>query len=193
MTRSPRHGKGGFAPFPARPAVKSHGLARGFPVNKAGMQTDICLAVLGKVPSGLFIVTAAREDKRAAFLGSFVQQASFEPVIFSIAVHPDRYPYSLISKSKRFALNVVPENDEILLKTFAKGHGPETDPISGVDHEYFQGMPLLKDAIGGAVFEVVSEIKPGDHAIVFGRALDGKIFHADKKPWVHVRKSAKNY
>lgn len=152
-----------------------------------------CLILLGKVPSGLFIVTAAHEGKRAAFLGSFVQQASFEPVIFSIAVHPDRYPYSLIEKSKRFALNIVPEGDEILLKTFAKGHGPESDPIATVEHSTFQGLPLLKDAVGGAVFEVVGEVKPGDHAIVFGKALDGIIFHADKRPRVHVRKSAKNY
>lgn len=156
------------------------------------MESDF-LAVLGKVPSGLFIVTAAHEGKRAAFLASFVQQASFEPLIFSVAVHPERLPYALITTSGKFALNIVSEIDSVLIKTFAKGHGPDTDPIATVTHEDVAGVPLLKDALGGAVFEVVHEARPGDHAIIFGKAIDGRLYRQDVKPWVHTRKSAKSY
>lgn len=151
------------------------------------------LTALGRTPSGLFIVTSAFEDRRAAFLGSFVQQASFSPLIFSAAVHPERYPYELMSRSKKFGLSLIGENDQILLKKFAKGHGPETDPISEVAFETVADVPLLKDGLGGAVFEIIAEAKPGDHVIVFGRVLDGRLYDAERKPWVHVRKSAKNY
>lgn len=151
------------------------------------------LAALGRTPSGLFIVTAAHEGRRAAFLGSFVQQASFAPVIFSVAIHPERYPYQIVHTAKKFALNIVPEGDQILMQKFAKGHGPESDPIAEVEHEIVAGVPLLKAALGGAVFDVVGETRPGDHVLVFGQAVDGRLYNADKKPWVHVRKSAKNY
>jgi flavin reductase (DIM6/NTAB) family NADH-FMN oxidoreductase RutF len=156
-------------------------------------QTQDFQALLGRVPSGLFIVTAAYEERRTAYLASFVQQASFEPLIFSIACHPARPPYTLIQKSGRFGLNLIPENDKILLKTFAKGHGPDEDPFASVSYEEVDGVVLLKDALGGAVFKVVSEFKPGDHSLFFGEALSGKIFDTHAKPWVHTRKSALNY
>ena len=148
---------------------------------------------LGRTPSGLFIVTAQAGDKRAAYLASFVQQASFSPLVFSIACHPDRYPYSLIKESGKFAINLIPEGDQVLMKTFAKGHGPEDDLIATVDFENIEGVPVLKDAIGAAVFEVTDEVKPGDHAIIFGKALDGVFYQESKSPWVHIRKSALTY
>lgn len=150
-------------------------------------------ALLGHVPSGLFVVTAAHDGKRAAYLASFVQQVSFTPLLFSIACHPNRYPYQLIQKSGQFGLNVIAENDKILLKTFAKGHGPEEDPLASVSYEEFGGVALLKDALGGAAFKVVSEFKPGDHSLFFGEAVSGKIFDSHAKAWVHTRKSALNY
>lgn len=157
------------------------------------MQTQDFQALLGRVPSGLFIVTASYEGKHAAYLASFVQQVSFEPLIFSIACHPDRYPYQLIQKSGFFGLNLIAENDKVLLKTFAKGHGPDEDPLASISYEDVGGVALLKDALGGAVFKVVSEFKPGDHSLFFGEAISGKIFDAQGKPWVHTRKSALNY
>lgn len=148
---------------------------------------------MGKIPSGLFIVTTAHDDLTAAYLASFVQQISFSPLLFSVACHPERYPYQLIQKSKRFALNLIPEGDQVLLKTFAKGHGPDSDPFASVEHEFIDGLPILKNAIGAATFELVSETKPGDHILLFGAARKGTLFQTDAKAWVHVRKSALNY
>lgn len=149
--------------------------------------------VLGKVPSGLFIVTAVHQGKRAGFLASFVQQASFEPLIFSVACHPDRYPYRLMNESGRFGLNLIPEDDKILMKTFAKGHGPEEDLILDVEHEDLDGVPLLKNSLGGIVCDIIEVTQPGDHMIVFGQALDGKYYQPEKQSWVHVRKHALTY
>ncbi|MCP5465045.1 MAG: flavin reductase family protein [Deltaproteobacteria bacterium] len=149
--------------------------------------------VLGKVPSGLFIITAAQGDKRSAFLASFVQQVSFDPLVFAIACHPDRYPYSMIKESKKFAINIIPEGDSILMKTFAKGHGPDEDPMASVSLDIIEGVPTLKDAIGAGVFELVDEANPGDHAVLFGKAIGGILHDENLKPWVHVRKSAMSY
>lgn len=148
---------------------------------------------LGRVPSGLFIVTTAHAGKRAGYLASWAQQASFKPLIFSIACHPGRYPYQLIKPSARFGLNLIPENDKILIKKFARGHGPDEDPIAEVSFTEVNGVPLLSDAIGGAVFSVVSESRPGDHVIIFGEANAGRLWHDAAKPWIHVRQSALGY
>lgn len=148
---------------------------------------------LGRVPSGLFIVTAAAGDKRAGYLASFVQQVSIDPLLFMVACHPDRYPYQLIKKAQRFGLSIIPKNDRILMRTFAKGHGPDDNPLLSVSLEVMHGVPLLKDALGGIAFDVVEEVKPGDHVLFIGKPVDGVLFDSDVKPWVHVRTSALNY
>lgn len=148
---------------------------------------------LGRVPSGLFIVTAFDQGKRAAYLASFVQQVSFDPLLFCVACHPERFPYQLIRHSKKFGLSILPDGDKVLLKTFAKGYGPDEDPLLSMATHEVLGVPLLKDALAGAVFEVVGETRPGDHAVFFGKALDGAVFDETLKPWIHVRSNALNY
>lgn len=154
--------------------------------------TDFVKA-LGRIPSGLFVVTAEHQGKRAAFLGSFVQQVSFDPLIIAIACHPDRYPYQIIKGSGRFGISIIPEGDKILMKTFTKGHGPDEDPFQGMDVEEIDGVPLLKNSLGAAVCEVVSEAKPGDHVVFFGKPINGTFYQPEAKPWVHVRKHALSY
>lgn len=151
------------------------------------------IKVLGRVPSGLFIITASDGEVNCGFLASFVQQVSFKPLLFAVACHPDRFPYSIIHKTKRFAINVISDSDKILIKTFAKGSQPGEDLFAGIAHDVVQGIPLLRDAIGSAVCNVVSEVKPGDHAVFFGEAVDGRLFDAELKPSIHVRKSALSY
>lgn len=154
---------------------------------------DPILNTLGRVPSGLFIVTSADGERKAGFLASFVQQASFEPLLFSVAMQKDRYPYELMQASKRFAINIIPEHDNALIKAFVKGHGPDEDPFQDIEFEILEDVPVLKHALGGVVCEVVEEIEPGDHVIVFGKPIAGKMWDENLKPKIHIRKSAGHY
>ena len=51
---------------------------------------------LGKLSSGLYVVTAAHSDVRSAMVASWVAQASFEPLGLTIAVAKDRAIESLM-------------------------------------------------------------------------------------------------
>lgn len=148
---------------------------------------------LGKVPSGLFVITAADGDRQAAYLASFVQQVSFDPLIFSVACHPQRYPCEVIRRTKKFGLNILAEDHHHLLRLFAKGHGPDENPVAKTPVHMMHGVPLLRESLGGAVFDVIDQSQPGDHVVFYGLARDGALFNDGLKPWVHVRKSALTY
>src|SRR5687768_1591857 len=66
---------------------------------------------LGKIPSGVYILTAAHEGKNHAMLVSWVQQAAFDPPALSVAMAKDRPIYPLVRDSSRFALSILGEND----------------------------------------------------------------------------------
>jgi flavin reductase (DIM6/NTAB) family NADH-FMN oxidoreductase RutF len=53
------------------------------------MPVDIAKA-LGKLSSGLYVVTAAHAEVKSAMIASWVAQASFEPLGFTVAVAKDR-------------------------------------------------------------------------------------------------------
>src|SRR5215472_10277176 len=93
---------------------------------------------LGRVPSGLFILTVRREGRATGMLASWVQQAGFEPPMLTVAVQRDRYVGDWIAVSGRFVLNQVRAGQKTLLRHFARSIPPEADA--------FEGLALRDDA-----------------------------------------------
>lgn len=77
---------------------------------KVAMSVDVAKSI-GKLSSGLYVVTAARNNARSAMIASWVAQASFEPLGFTIAVAKDRAIESLMQVGDRFVLNVLGEKN----------------------------------------------------------------------------------
>ena len=103
---------------------------------------------LGKIPSGVYILTAAHAGKTHAMLASWVQQAAFDPPALSVAMAKDRPIYPLIRDSARFALSVLGENDAPLMKKYARGIDPSHDAFEGVTTLTSpSGIPCLADAL----------------------------------------------
>jgi flavin reductase (DIM6/NTAB) family NADH-FMN oxidoreductase RutF len=99
---------------------------------------------LGRIPSGVFVMTTAHEGRSAAMLASWVQQTSFQPPTVTVAIAPDRPVVPLIRGSKRFALSIIPDNDTTLMKRYARGIKPGEDP--------FAGMRTIQTAAGLVAF-----------------------------------------
>ena len=84
---------------------------------------------LGRIPSGLFVVTAKCEDKEDAVLASWVNQCSFDPPALTIALATLRSARLLVEASGAFIVNVLPKDDMTLLKHFSR---PPEDIFKGV-------------------------------------------------------------
>src|SRR3954451_12210986 len=76
---------------------------------------------LGRIPSGVFIVTAGEGEHAAAMMASWVQQAAFAPPMVSVAIANGRPMQETIAREKKFVLNVVGEHDHALMKKYARG------------------------------------------------------------------------
>ena len=64
---------------------------------------------LGRISSGLYIITAQKGDVSSAMLASWVIQASFQPLGVAIAVAHDRAIESLLQVGDTFVLNILEE------------------------------------------------------------------------------------
>lgn len=148
---------------------------------------------VGKIPSGLFIVTAADGDRKEGYLGSWIQQASFSPMLLNVAIRPGRPCYDLIRETKRLCLNIVGHQNGGMMKPF-------WNPQEGVDA--FAGLAWSKTARGNIALgnalavlecELRSSVTPGDHEILFVEVVDGLVQQDEDKPLSHVRKSGLVY
>ena len=150
-------------------------------------------AAVGKITSGLFIVTATHGDRREGYLASWVQQASFSPLMLGIAMKPGRPCYDLIKTQGRFCVNVIGQKNGGVMKPFWSPDGA-TDPFAGLDVFLSpRGNVILRNAMTALECEFRSSTMPGDHEIVFAEVVAAHLLQPEDKPLPHVRKNGLGY
>ena len=150
-------------------------------------------AALGRVPSGIFILTAGTGDRATGMLSSWVMQAGFEPPTVSVALKLGRYVCDWITDGEPFVLNIVAEKQSQLLKHFGKGFEPGAAVFDGLSIRHCaRGVPILEDCLGHLECEPTAHIDSGDHRIFLARVVRGA-FNGEGAPMVHVRKSGGRY
>ena len=149
---------------------------------------------IGRIPSGLFILTACFEDRRMGMLASWVQQASFEPPMVSLAIAKGRPIMPLISNSHEFGLCQIPKGDKVLMRKFASHIEPTEDPFLGFEQvsPTINKSPILAGALSYMECNLVCHMDyEGDHDIFIGKVVGGSYFNGD--PFVHIRENGLKY
>ena len=151
-------------------------------------------SALGKIPSGLFIVTVRQGDVETGMLASWVQQCSFVPPRISVAVKPERSINCMLREGDSLVVNIASVQSKNLISHFGRGFEPGQSAFEGiqVDRPTHQSAPILKDALAYLCCRVVDRVSVGDHDLVIGDVLDGAIL-GEGEPRVHIRKNGFNY
>ncbi len=152
-------------------------------------------AALGRIASGLFVLTARRGPLETGMLASWVQQCSFEPPLVMAAVHRGGVLEAWLHPGDPFVLNVLAEGDKELLRFFAKRVPPAEDAFATLAVERLScGTAVLARALAYMDCRVESvHVTTGDHELLVGRVLGGRVLQVDGKPAVHVRKNGLHY
>jgi flavin reductase (DIM6/NTAB) family NADH-FMN oxidoreductase RutF len=148
---------------------------------------------LGRIPSGLFIVTTRDGDRPVGFLGSFVMQMGFEPPTVCVAVGKERGPLPAMRAHGHFALSILDGQSRGLMTPFLKRPPPGKTPFDGLALRHSaSGCPVLKEALAWLDCRIRSEHETGDHVVVFGEVVEAELLR-DGEPHVHVRKNGLGY
>jgi len=146
---------------------------------------------LGRIPSGLFVVTAKCGDREDAVLASWVNQSSFDPPTVTVALAKVRPARVLIEGADAFVVNVLGKDSNALMKHFFK---PPSDSIFDglATAKGIQDIPILKDAVSYLECKLVGSAIAGDHVIYIGEVVGGKILKGGE-PYFHVRDNGFSY
>jgi flavin reductase (DIM6/NTAB) family NADH-FMN oxidoreductase RutF len=148
---------------------------------------------LGKIPSGVGILTAKSGSQETGMLASWFQQVAFEPPMILISVNKTRPILELISASRHFTLNLFHTNQKDLFAHFGKGFEKGREAFTGLSvTRKKSGNAILSDALAYLECEVTANLDAGDHVVFLGKVLDGGLLK-DGPIMVHTRKDGFRY
>lgn len=151
---------------------------------------------LGKIPSGLYILTVRNGDRATGMLASWVQQAGFDPPALTVAVARHRFVGDWIAESGRFTLSQLAAGSKPLIRHFGRGFEPDAPAFEGVEllgEDTARGGPVLAGAIAFLDATVAGELAVGDHRIFLARVDGGALLGNDAEPLVHLRHNGLHY
>jgi flavin reductase (DIM6/NTAB) family NADH-FMN oxidoreductase RutF len=164
---------------------------------------DAVGVALGRIPSGLFVVTwrAGEGDADAtdrAMLASWIMQGGFAPPLITIAVGASRDLLAAIDQCTPFVVNVLGESQRPLVARFGRPAGPGEDPFAGLAVDRSPtGTAVIPDAIAWLECQAVTQAggsggQMGDHVIILARITSAGT-GPEQPPLVHVRKNGLRY
>ncbi len=150
-------------------------------------------AAVGRIPSGLFIVTARQGAAETGFLASWVQQCSFVPFQVSVAVKVGRAVTGWLTTGAPFVVNILEEDQTELIAHFGKGFALSEPAFAGLEVDMSTaGAPVLTDALAYLDCRVSGRCHAGDHELFVGEVIGGRVLN-EGRPMVHVRKNGSHY
>lgn len=148
---------------------------------------------LGRIPTGLYIVTTQHDGAPLGFVGSFVMQVGLEPPTVCVAIGRDREHLAAVRATGKFAISILDGDSQGLMGAFFKKY-EEGGPFDALETESAPGgSTVLPGALAWLECELSGEHDTGgDHIVVFGRVTAGSTAR-DGDPAVHLRKNGLGY
>ncbi len=115
--------------------------------------------------TGVTVITSRTDDGPVGMTASAVTSLSLQPVLLLVCVSTRLPTHAVLESTRRFAVNVLGEDDSALALRFAT---PGIDKFSGIGHTDRAGIPVLHNSIAYFVCDVHERLPGGDHSIFIG-------------------------
>lgn len=146
---------------------------------------------MGRIASGVYIVTVGDGADKDGMLATWICQAGFAPPAVVVAVNKQRDILARLSSGAHFAVNVLSKNNMDIFKSFAKPHNE--GKFDGLDLVAGTDCPVFAKAISYMTLKVTNSMDAGDHVIILGEVVDGGALNVQDEPMTHLRKDGFQY
>ena len=136
--------------------------------------------VLRELSYGMYIVGTLDQGRPTGCVANSAMQITSSPVSVAISINHDNYTNDCIQKSGKFTLSVLGQKTkpEIIGK-FGYQSGRDNNKFEDISYEMKLGLPIVKDACGYMIFEVVDKMETSTHTVFLGNCIDGDVLEND--------------
>ena len=125
---------------------------------------------------GVYIVTTMDGDKPVGCTANCAMQVTAVPATIAVSINHDNYTHACIEKTGKFAISILKEtSDPIIIGAFGFSSSKNIDKFKHVSYEMKEGLPVLTDACGYIICNVIDKFETLTHTIFLGDALEGEL------------------
>src|SRR6476661_10223416 len=136
---------------------------------------------------GVYVIGVADGARRDGFTAAWVTQVSFDPLLLALSINPDNASYPILRAGEGFTVNVLRRGQLELARRFGTQSGRDHDKLAGLGWRPGRnGAPILEDALAYFDCELTGGMRSGDHELVLGRVIDGRILAQDVEPMAYA-------
>jgi flavin reductase (DIM6/NTAB) family NADH-FMN oxidoreductase RutF len=144
-------------------------------------------ALFHRLSYGVYVVGVAAGDRRDGFTAAWVMQASFDPLLLALSINSSNASYELLHAGGGFTVNVLKQGQLELARRFGTRSGRNEDKLAGIRWRPGRtGAPILEQALAYFDCELAGRHRAGDHELVLGRVVDGKILDPGAAPLTYA-------
>jgi flavin reductase (DIM6/NTAB) family NADH-FMN oxidoreductase RutF len=138
-------------------------------------------ALFQRLTQGVYVVGVAHGGVRNAFTAAWVMQVSFDPLLLTLSINPHHSSYRLLKEGRAFSVNVLKKGQLDLAEHY--GQPARADKLAGTEWTTDRtGLPLLREALAWFECEFLNEHPAGDHVLVLGKVIGGKLLDSEAEP-----------
>jgi flavin reductase (DIM6/NTAB) family NADH-FMN oxidoreductase RutF len=149
-----------------------------------GMSGSIA-ALFQRLTQGVYVVGVAHGEIRNAFTAAWVMQVSFDPLLLALSINPHHSSYGLLKEGRAFSVNVLKKGQLELAARYGRPANPEKKLALTEWTRGRTGLPLLLGSLAWFECRVVGEHPAGDHVLVLGKVIDGKLLDSEAEPMTY--------
>jgi flavin reductase (DIM6/NTAB) family NADH-FMN oxidoreductase RutF len=151
------------------------------------MTTGEVADLFRRITAGVYVIGVADGNRRDAFTAAWVMQVSFDPLLLALSINPGNASYPLLKAGRAFSVSVLREGEEQTARYFGLVSGRERDKLAGVRWRPGPGgAPILEDALAWFGCELIGSMPAGDHELVVGRVVDGRLVTPEARPLIYA-------
>jgi flavin reductase (DIM6/NTAB) family NADH-FMN oxidoreductase RutF len=144
-------------------------------------------ALFHRLSYGVYVVGVAAGERRDGFTAAWVIQASFDPLVLALSINSSNASYELLHAGGGFTVNVLKQGQLDLARRFGTRSGRNEDKLAGIRWiPGRSGAPILEQALAYFDCELAGRHRAGDHELVLGRVVDGKILDPGAAPLTYA-------
>jgi flavin reductase (DIM6/NTAB) family NADH-FMN oxidoreductase RutF len=148
---------------------------------------------LGRIPTGLYVVTTRGAEGPLGFVGSLLAQVGFDPPTVCVAVAKARDHLAAIRAAGAFTVSVLDGECRGVMGAFFKRYEPGKSAFDHVAHARApSGIAYLTEALAWLDCRVTGEHETGDHVVVFGVVQEATLLR-EGDPSIHLRRNGLDY
>ncbi len=143
--------------------------------------------IIGHFATGVTVITTAHDGWLHGMTANAITSVSLDPLLLLICVDKTAHAQEQVTKSGKFAVNILTEEQEGISRLFAATAKPEHGRLRGAAYHFGpNGAPVLDLSLAYLECEVADRFEGGDHTIFTGAVLDGDLLH-EASPLIFYR------